>query len=342
MTKAARLGLDTVENVFRTQKLNMGLSHVGKIENFCVTGASKRGWTTWTIASVDKRVKCAIPVVLDCLNMKTQFVNWFKNLGAWSFALYPYWVEGLTSYIESWQFEKMMDIVDPYSYRKRLTMPLLVITATGDEFFAPDDSYFYFNDLPDSGHKYLRLLPNTEHTTRIGTLQKLSGPDSTETMRAFYLATMKGFRFPKISWTRTVDINGLAQIRLETDRPPAMINGWIADSRNYTRRDFRWAQIEPEKVKWPTDNDDNKQEPSEDDIKFQPIKWNKIIAETESKNSFVISVPAAVEGFRALMAEISFVGADSRSLLTFTTEVMITPDSRPFEMCEGDCISHLV
>ena len=54
---AARLGLDTVENVFRTQKLNMGLSHVGKIENFCVTGASKRGWTTWTIASVDKRVK---------------------------------------------------------------------------------------------------------------------------------------------------------------------------------------------------------------------------------------------------------------------------------------------
>ena len=71
-------------------------------------------------------------------------------------------------------------------------MPLLVITATGDEFFAPDDSYFYFNDLPDAGHKYLRLLPNTEHTTRIGTLQKLSGPDSTETMRAFYLATMKG------------------------------------------------------------------------------------------------------------------------------------------------------
>ena len=48
--------------------------------------------------------------------MKTQFVNWFKNLGAWSFALYPYWVEGLTSYIESWQFEKMMDIVDPYRY----------------------------------------------------------------------------------------------------------------------------------------------------------------------------------------------------------------------------------
>ena len=37
--------------------------------------------------------------------------------------------------------------IDPISYADRLTMPILVITATGDEFFAPDDSYEYFDKL---------------------------------------------------------------------------------------------------------------------------------------------------------------------------------------------------
>ena len=72
MTKAVRLGFDTVRDVFRSQRASMDLTRAANIESFCVTGASKRGWTTWTIASVDKRVKCAIPVVLDCLNMRDQ------------------------------------------------------------------------------------------------------------------------------------------------------------------------------------------------------------------------------------------------------------------------------
>ena len=75
MTKAVRLAFDAVNTVFQGQKNTMNLAPVNVIDEFCVTGASKRGWTTWTIAAVDKRVKCAIPIVLDCLNMKEQFFN---------------------------------------------------------------------------------------------------------------------------------------------------------------------------------------------------------------------------------------------------------------------------
>lgn len=96
MTKAARVAMDAVDEIYEHVKSDFNHGSVGKIDQFCVGGGSKRGWTTWLVASVDKRVKCATPAVLDCLNLKQQFINWYKNLGAWSFALEPYWSENLT------------------------------------------------------------------------------------------------------------------------------------------------------------------------------------------------------------------------------------------------------
>jgi PhoPQ-activated pathogenicity-related protein len=47
-------------------------------------------------------------------------------------------------------------IEDPYSYRDRLTMPKFIVNASGDQYFPPDSSQFYFGDLP--GEKYLRYV----------------------------------------------------------------------------------------------------------------------------------------------------------------------------------------
>ena len=105
--------------------------------------------------------EAAIPMVLDCLNMKQIFSDWFANMGAWSFALEPYYSEGLTAYFDDPSFERLASVVDPYTYRNRLTMPKMVISATGDEFFSPDDSYAWFDNM--QGKTYLRLLPNAEH-----------------------------------------------------------------------------------------------------------------------------------------------------------------------------------
>lgn len=42
-----------------------------EIKKFMVAGESKRGWTTWTTAAVDKRVFAAIPIVMDMLDFNT-------------------------------------------------------------------------------------------------------------------------------------------------------------------------------------------------------------------------------------------------------------------------------
>lgn len=45
-----------------------------------VAGGSKRGWTTWTTAAVDKRVFGAIPIVMDMLDLNTVLIiNKTKN-----------------------------------------------------------------------------------------------------------------------------------------------------------------------------------------------------------------------------------------------------------------------
>jgi PhoPQ-activated pathogenicity-related protein len=38
-------------------------------------------------------------------------------------------------------------LIDGYEYRERLRMPKVIISSTGDEFFMPDDSYNFFDDL---------------------------------------------------------------------------------------------------------------------------------------------------------------------------------------------------
>jgi PhoPQ-activated pathogenicity-related protein len=34
------------------------------IKKFMIAGESKRGWTTWTTAAVDKRIFAAVPIVM--------------------------------------------------------------------------------------------------------------------------------------------------------------------------------------------------------------------------------------------------------------------------------------
>ena len=140
MTKAVVRAMDTI------QTEDMALSGLD-VTGFMVAGGSKRGWTTWTTAAVDPRVEAIAPTVIDCPNVEISFRHHWDVYGYWADAVGDYTHMGVMDWIHTDDFRDMMDIVDPYSYFDRLTMPKFVINSTGDQFFLPDSSQFYFDSL---------------------------------------------------------------------------------------------------------------------------------------------------------------------------------------------------
>ncbi|XP_035694841.1 autocrine proliferation repressor protein A-like, partial [Branchiostoma floridae] len=154
MTKASVRAMDAVQDFVKNK--------TGKQpEKFMVGGASKRGWTTWATAAVDKRVFAMTPIVFDLLNVQKTLHHYYRVLGGWSFAFKDYYFYNLSASLDEPNYEKMRTVIDMLEYTDRLTMPKYLIGTGGDEFFMPDDSYFYWHQL--EGEKYKRLIPNADH-----------------------------------------------------------------------------------------------------------------------------------------------------------------------------------
>ena len=200
-----------------------------KVEKFVVSGGSKRGWTTWTTAAVDPRVAAIVPASIDLLNLEKSFEHHFKVYGFWAPAVKDYVSRGVMDWTGTPEYRKLLAEVEPYSYRDRLTMPKFMVYAAGDQFFLPDSSRFYFDDL--KGEKYLRYVPNADHSLR--------GSDARESMLAFYDAFLRGAPRPKFSWT--FEANG--DIRVTSKDKPSAVKLWQAT--NAEHRDFRLETIGP-------------------------------------------------------------------------------------------------
>ncbi len=165
MTKAVVRAMDTVISLCGGEEGGRT-----KIDGFVVAGSSKRGWTTWTTAAVDKRVVAVVPLVIDMLNVEPSFRHHFAVYGYYAPAVGDYEAMDIMKWQGTPQYRALMKLVEPYEYRQRFTMPKFIINATGDEFFLPDSWQFYYNDLP--GVKYLRYVPNTGRPGSDQSIQK--------------------------------------------------------------------------------------------------------------------------------------------------------------------------
>jgi PhoPQ-activated pathogenicity-related protein len=226
MTKSAVRAMDTV-----TAFCGSAEGGKVKVDGFVVAGGSKRGWTTWTTAAVDKRVVAIVPIVIDVLNVIPSMRHHYAAYGFWAPAIGDYTAMRIMDWDSTPEYKALMRIEDPYEYRHRYTMPKFIINACGDQFFLPDSSQFYFDELP--GAKYLRYVPNADHS--------LKGSDAYQTLHACYRAVLENHPLPQFSWT----LENEGSIRVTAKDKPGEVRLWQAT--NPEARDFRLDTLGP---KW--------------------------------------------------------------------------------------------
>jgi PhoPQ-activated pathogenicity-related protein len=157
--------------------------------------------------------------------MRRTFAHSWACYGFWPSALAPYEQEGIFNEFDSPRCGQLLDIVDPYQYRDRLTMPKYLFNASGDDFFVSDNIQFYFNQL--TGEKYLWHIPNTNHY--------LTGKTTTvlQSVSTYYTAFLNNSARPQFSWT----INPDNSVTVQTVTTPKSVSLW--QFTNSSARDLR-------------------------------------------------------------------------------------------------------
>lgn len=224
MTKSVVRAMDAITGFCRSPA-GRGL----EIGRFVLVGASKRGWTTWTAAAVDRRVTAVLPVVIDLLNIEASFEHHYRAYGFWAPAIAAYQASGIMRWAGTAELASLLEIEDPFAYRDRLSLPKFVINSAGDQYFLPDSSRFYFDAL--IGEKYLRYVPNTDHS--------LKGSDARESVLAFYHAIVAGQPRPKFS--SSFAPGGVIEVKT-AERPLGAV---LWQAANPEARDFRLEAIGP-------------------------------------------------------------------------------------------------
>jgi PhoPQ-activated pathogenicity-related protein len=154
MTRAVVKAMDVIDE-FSLETLG------GKPTGYVVSGASKRGWTSWLAAAVDQRILGIIPAVYDNLNLKAQMEHQVAAWGDYSAMISDYTDLGLHQLTETKEDQRLISIVDPYAYREHISMPKLLLMGTNDPYWPVDAVHCYFDDLV--GDTHLLYVPNGGH-----------------------------------------------------------------------------------------------------------------------------------------------------------------------------------
>jgi PhoPQ-activated pathogenicity-related protein len=223
MAKSAVRAMDTVAAWAKQE-------HKQTVDSFVVSGASKRGWTTWLTAAVDARVKAIAPMVIDMLNMKVQ-TDWTKKCyGRQSEQIRDYTDLGLIDRLDDERMRQIRGWVDPYSYRARYTMPKLILLGTNDRYWTVDALRHYFHDLP--GPKLIYQTPNAGHNLN-------GGADAAQSLAAFYQHIADKQPLPTLDWKFAGD--GKVTVTVKCSQNAKAIRLWTATSADRDFRDDQWS-----------------------------------------------------------------------------------------------------
>lgn len=198
---------------------------------FVVTGASKRAWTTWLSAAADRRIIGIAPMVYDNLNIPAQMQQQLRVYsGTYSEHMDAYTSEGLPQMLKGPDGQRLVQMVDPYVLRERITMPKLIVNASNDEYWTLGSANLYYNGLV--GAKHVLYVPNASHGLR-------DLPRIAATLGAFARSCAARQRLPAIHWSYEETPEGL-RLTLRPSHSPSRVLVWTAASATADFRKVRW------------------------------------------------------------------------------------------------------
>ena len=225
MTKTALRAMDVVQKIH-------GIRNGSRIERFTVNGASKRGWTTWLAAVADSRVAGIAPQVYDNLNIGAQLPHQKEIFEGYSARISDYTERNLPEKMKTPRGRTLTQMIDPYAYRSRLTLPKLILNAANDPYWATDASQFYADEL--SGETRFCYAPNCGHG--YNDTERLYGA-----LAGFVTSVGSGDPMPGFKeWLHDCQV-GNFYFQVTPTVPAIECNIWLASSES---RDFRNSQWE--------------------------------------------------------------------------------------------------
>lgn len=225
MVKTAVKAMDAVQEF--TQK---DLDQV--VNKFVVTGASKRGWTTWLTGAMDPRVEAIAPMVIDVLNMPVSLNYQIEVWKEYSVQIEDYVKLQIPQSVASEMGRNITTMVDPYSYRKKLTMPKMIFIGTNDEYWPVDAIKNYYDSIP--GENYIHYVPNAGH----GLGDTDSAPRG---LSAFFGTSIQKKPYPECKWVMTPSKKAAdIEVKATADK---LVDAflWSAVSTDRDFRDEKWT-----------------------------------------------------------------------------------------------------
>jgi PhoPQ-activated pathogenicity-related protein len=207
-----------------------------EVRSFIVSGASKRGWTTWLTAAADARVKAIAPLVIDTLNMVPQMEHQLRSFGEYSAMIDDYTRRGLVPMPDTADAKRLWAWVDPYFYRDRLVQPVCIINGANDPYWTIDALNLYWDGL--KAPKWVLYVPNAGHNLeQVSADGKKDRSRARNTLAAFARHQLTGQPMPKLSWKHDDD-GGRLRLSVKAEPAPRAARLWLAQAPT---RDFRKA-----------------------------------------------------------------------------------------------------
>lgn len=231
MVKSAVKAMDAVQEIAEEYRdVN--------VDGFVITGASKRGWTSWLTPVVDDRIIGTAPMVIDMLNMRAQMKYQKAMWGKFSDSINDYTDKGLVNLGEESDRERNLRLMmDPYTYRAKLSLPKLIVNGANDPYWCTDALNQYWDGLQGDNNHILQL-PNSGHGLQGN--QELA----LRSIAVFFDCVASGSPFPKLAWNWD---EAARTLTIEASPVPKRVQLWTAlsDDQDFRPDRFSSAELDP-------------------------------------------------------------------------------------------------